>query len=256
MRCHGFTPYLFAPLPPDLPSSLPNSSLGAIRQALDMRVRGAARSSMTRDLPSCVLGVDVVSDVKSLTNYHPPGKPLPKFLQIFVAMPGLVPTCRKLVEDGLRVELGGGLGSIMIQGTSYESNVPFLLRFMVDCDVRGGGWLEAPPGSYSIRSSHETRSQLEIDLVYTRLISHPCDGEWSRMAPLRVLSFDIECMGRKGHFPEAEQDPVIQIANVIHTKHPCGEEESVGSIGRMVLTLDSCLPIPSSHVSCSPTEVK
>jgi DNA polymerase delta subunit 1 len=27
------------------------------------------------------------------------------------------------------------------------------------------------------------------------------------------LSFDIECQGRKGHFPEAEHDPVIQIAN-------------------------------------------
>ena len=35
------------------------------------------------------------------------------------------------------------------------------------------------------------------------------------MAPLRILSFDIECAGRKGVFPEAEHDPVIQIANVV-----------------------------------------
>jgi DNA polymerase delta subunit 1 len=35
------------------------------------------------------------------------------------------------------------------------------------------------------------------------------------MAPLRILSFDIECAGRKGVFPEANQDPVIQIANVV-----------------------------------------
>lgn len=35
------------------------------------------------------------------------------------------------------------------------------------------------------------------------------------MAPLRILSFDIECAGRKGIFPEANQDPVIQIANVV-----------------------------------------
>ena len=26
---------------------------------------------------------------------------------------------------------------------------------------------------------------------------------------------DIECQGRKGHFPEAEKDPVIQIANAV-----------------------------------------
>lgn len=31
------------------------------------------------------------------------------------------------------------------------------------------------------------------------------------MAPFRILSFDIECAGRKGHFPEANQDPVIQV---------------------------------------------
>jgi DNA polymerase delta subunit 1 len=35
------------------------------------------------------------------------------------------------------------------------------------------------------------------------------------MAPLRILSFDIECAGRKGIFPEANMDPVIQIANVV-----------------------------------------
>lgn len=31
------------------------------------------------------------------------------------------------------------------------------------------------------------------------------------MAPFRVLSFDIECAGRKGHFPEPTHDPVIQV---------------------------------------------
>lgn len=32
------------------------------------------------------------------------------------------------------------------------------------------------------------------------------------MAPFRILSFDIECAGRKGHFPEPTQDPVIQVS--------------------------------------------
>ena len=35
------------------------------------------------------------------------------------------------------------------------------------------------------------------------------------MAPVRILSFDIECAGRKGIFPEANIDPVIQIANMV-----------------------------------------
>ena len=40
-------------------------------------------------------------------------------------------------------------------------------------------------------------------------------GEWQKIAPFRILSFDIECAGRKGIFPEPEHDPVIQIANVV-----------------------------------------
>lgn len=40
--------------------------------------------------------------------------------------------------------------------------------------------------------------QYEVDVGWTDLISHPAEGEWQRIAPLRVLSFDIECAGRKG----------------------------------------------------------
>lgn len=50
---------------------------------------------------------------------------------------------------------------------------------------------------------------------YDQIISHAPDGEWSKIAPLRILSFDIECAGRKGIFPEAAIDPVIQIANMV-----------------------------------------
>jgi DNA polymerase delta subunit 1 len=47
------------------------------------------------------------------------------------------------------------------------------------------------------------------------VVSHAPEGEWSKIAPLRILSFDIECAGRKGIFPEAEIDPVIQIASMV-----------------------------------------
>lgn len=40
--------------------------------------------------------------------------------------------------------------------------------------------------------------QYEVDVGWKDLISHPAEGDWQRIAPLRVLSFDIECAGRKG----------------------------------------------------------
>lgn len=54
-----------------------------------------------------------------------------------------------------------------------------------------------------------------LPLSPSALISHAPEGEWSDIAPLRILSFDIECAGRKGVFPEASTDPVIQIANMV-----------------------------------------
>jgi hypothetical protein len=50
---------------------------------------------------------------------------------------------------------------------------------------------------------------------WDQFISHAPEGEWAKIAPLRILSFDIECAGRKGIFPEASIDPVIQIANMV-----------------------------------------
>lgn len=49
---------------------------------------------------------------------------------------------------------------------------------------------------------------------YSELVSHAPEGEFSKMAPFRILSFDIECAGRKGHFPEPSHDPVIQVGPV------------------------------------------
>ena len=64
-------------------------------------------------------------------------------------------------------------------------------------------------------SNKQSNCQIEAEVSYRDLISHKPVGEWSKMAPLRILSFDIECAGRKGIFPEPEHDPVIQIANVV-----------------------------------------
>ncbi|KAM1072009.1 hypothetical protein ACFX2I_017189 [Malus domestica] len=39
-------------------------------------------------------------------------------------------------------------------------------------------------------------------------------GNFLKMAPFQILSFDIECAGHKGHFPEPIHDPVIQRVSV------------------------------------------
>jgi DNA polymerase delta subunit 1 len=83
--------------------------------------------------------------------------------------------------------------------------------------IFGMSWVEAPTKAYRLIPQHMRQSncQIEAEIGYRDLIAHKPEGEWAKMAPLRILSFDIECAGRKGIFPEANQDPVIQIANVV-----------------------------------------
>lgn len=78
-------------------------------------------------------------------------------------------------------------------------------------------WVEVEAKKYEIVPEHNRQSNCQIEAVmtYRDLIAHKPEGEWAKMAPLRILSFDIECAGRKGVFPEANQDPVIQIANIV-----------------------------------------
>lgn len=122
---------------------------------------------------------------------------------------------------------------------------------MVDLNINGSDWIEFPAGKYSLRDESCTVSRCthEIDIFYDQLVSHESVGEWSMIAPMtRILSFDIECQGRKGHFPEAQTDPVIQIASVVST-YGCDTP-----IIRNVFTLNSCLPIAGAQVISSATE--
>lgn len=74
---------------------------------------------------------------------------------------------------------------------------------MVDSDIVGCNWIELPAGKWFPRSlqsvpRQSTLCQIEVDISYKDLISRQPEGEWSKVAPFRILSFDIECAGRAG----------------------------------------------------------
>lgn len=104
--------------------------------------------------------------------------------------------------------------------------------------------MEVAPSNYTMMPRERRHSNCQIEAVvnYRDLIAHPHDGEWAKMAPLRILSFDIECAGRKGIFPEPHEDPVIQIANVV-TRY--GESKP---FVRNVFALDTCSVIVNTQI--------
>ena len=114
-----------------------------------------------------------------------------------------------------------------LQGTTYESNVVFALRFMVDCSLGGGNWVEVPAAKYSLvaEQGRQTHCQIEAHVRYDSLVSHAPEGEWARLAPFRILSVDIECQGRKVR-------PGCRL------------------LGRVVAPLAGCLPTLCMEIAC------
>nr|CEL67028.1 TPA: DNA polymerase, related [Neospora caninum Liverpool] len=137
------------------------------------------------------------------------------------------PAARRPASEALQAAnaiAGSGAGAkVSLPPSTFESNVPFVLRYLVDTKTTGCSWLVGRGGSYVIRppSLQDTSSQLEIDIHYADLLPLPPANRWQKLPPLRILSFDIECVKLKGEgFPEAETDPVIQISSIVVLQSP------------------------------------
>jgi DNA polymerase delta subunit 1 len=55
-----------------------------------------------------------------------------------------------------------GCGSRSIQYQCFEAKLPYVLRCLVDCDINGANWLELPAGTYSVRPSNGSDSELGL----------------------------------------------------------------------------------------------
>jgi len=66
-----------------------------------------------------------------------------------------------ILDRGIQLD---GLG--MKSFVTYESDVPFALRFMIDCNIVGGNWIEIPAGKYKMIAKSLSYCQLEFDCLY------------------------------------------------------------------------------------------
>ncbi|VDD77563.1 unnamed protein product [Mesocestoides corti] len=238
---HGFAPYFYASAPP----SLTPEHLEKFRRALNLALHRELREDGTRGLQYLVVAV-ALEEKETIVGFHNQVKS--KFIRITLALPKFVPTARRLLE--------GGFIFSAAQTHSYavfEANVDFVTRFMVDADLTGGSWIELPATKYLVRRlppSRKTTCQLEVDVAYNDVSTHATSGEWSKIAPIRVLSFDILCASQNGDSPIPEHDAVIQIASVVKNY---GESRP---FIRNVFTLGSCIPVFGSDVICCATEAE
>ncbi|CAF0793979.1 unnamed protein product [Didymodactylos carnosus] len=237
---YGYVPYLYTTAPPNFKKT----DIERFKQNFNQALRNEARS---KDLPQEVC-VDIeLEEKESVLGFHNNEKL--QILKIYVLIPRLIATSRRILEHGFQWT---GQSNSMQAYQTYESNIDFEIKFMADMNIVGCNWIEIPAGKYRIRQmmTHDTasqgkiqsRCQIEIDVWYEDIISYPTEGEWQRIAPLRIMSYDIECAGRKGIFPEPEKDSVIQIASMVIRQ---GEKEE---FIRTVFTLGTCANIAGAQV--------
>lgn len=230
VRVHGFRPFFFINCPVNFdPVDLPTLKGCLEKRARELTSVHKCQGPVVRDLE--------VFEGRSLL-YFVPNDPAVQYLKITVALPTHIRQLAQLLERG-DVDFGRYERARYL---TFEASVDFLLRFMIETNMYGCSWIELPSDKCQFPKKQTSHMQFEVDIHYTDLICHPPHGDWLRTAPIRILSFDIECAGRPGVFPEPEHDQVIQIANYLTET---GKSEP---IARTVLTLGSCAPIAGARV--------
>lgn len=227
----GFKHYIYVPVP-------------AIPGTENPHELDAFLAYLNETFDNGISNIEVVPK-QSIWGYS--GDPKLPFWKIYVTYPNIVNKLRTAFERGHL-----NYKSWFSSGTTTYDNVAYTLRLMIDCGIVGMSWITLPKSKYHLIPQTERVStcQLEVRINYRDLIAHPAEGEWSHSGPLRILSFDIECAGRIGVFPEPEHDPVIQIANVMSV---AGARKP---FIRNVFTVKSCAPITGSQVFAHETEVE
>lgn len=155
---HGFTPYGYFALPKDSTFEHTEENLGKIRAIINNRLEGAARGSK---MPEYCRAVSYVTSHKSIMGYDNPHM---HFFKVMVAMPTLIPPLKRILEDGI------DLTGVRTEGdncySAYECNVPFVLRYMIDRDISGAGWLTLPAKTYQLRNQNNSQTHCQVSNIF------------------------------------------------------------------------------------------
>ena len=151
---HGYTPYGYFALPHNSTFEDTEENLGKIRHFLNSQLEATSRQSR---LPEYCRAVRFIKDHKSIMGYDTPDT---KFLKVMVAMPTLIPPLKRIMEGG--IDLPGVTTKEDRVYQAFECNVPFVLRYMIDRDISGAGWLSMPGGTYQIRDESKKQTHCQV----------------------------------------------------------------------------------------------
>ena len=132
------------------------------------------------------------------------------YLKITLYKPKNVSYLRELFENGIKYK------GILFDNLSFESKIKFPLRFMIDKKIVGMSWIRVKHNKYKMIKDLNKISHCQIEAWCDVEDVEPLStqGEYSKIAPLRILSIDIECAAEGNRFPQPDRNPIIQISNI------------------------------------------
>ena len=252
----GWLPYLYVKAPvgcreahirdPRKTERLREQLEGSLREYFASSMQQPKKKKGRRRVDDEYIMSIVGSRQKSIMGYSADDPEL--FLRIEVAYPFVVRALHDVFAgyhrkdtnervEGVRVSLEEEEVLLLATGSgeTFNANLDGVIQFMVDAGMVGCQWCSVRKTSSVDEGARSTCCDLEmrVALDEVRFLE---DRRGQEIAPLRILSFDIEAAGRRGVFPQAEVDPVIQIG--IHF-HVFGAASSSSPLP-ILLSLKSC----------------
>ena len=120
----------------------------AIKDQLNKWIQGSAGGESSLNPTTAVKTVELIRDKASVMHYQADKA---TFLKIYTGLPKHVNQLRTLFENGSFIYPRSAQQSIF-ELTTYESNLPFPLRFMIDNSIVGMSWIKIKAGTYRTRS--------------------------------------------------------------------------------------------------------
>lgn len=98
---------------------------------------------------------------------------------------------RKMLQKTLKIH------SRSIKFQFHESNIDPFLRFIHTQNIKPGGWVMIDDFSLDVEEEFETKCQINLQTSFQNVTPHECN----KVAPVYIMSFDIECTSHSGDFP-------------------------------------------------------
>ncbi len=228
----GFRPYFYF----ETFEEISEFKLYEIKTSLELLVKNELTKDEKRKRVQVIEKIEQITDRRSVYGYR---KENSVFIKLTLSSPKFVTKLRDIVQNNIGVKINGRSSF-----NTFESDILYTLRWMVDKGCTGGSWLSIDSKKLIKKIELESTCNLEY-IVYTDDITILKDKD--DHAPFKLLSFDIECTSDA--FPIPEKDPVIQIG--VTTK-------IIGKDGmkKYCFNLKGCDQIKDATVFCFDEEKK